>query len=270
MAIYRNIQISFWTDPNVTDEFTPEDKYFYLYLITNPHTNLCGCYEVSKKQVSWETGYSSDTIDRLIHRFEAVHHVIQFNAETKELLLLNWYKYNWTTSEKFRKPLQKEIESIKCERFKEYLTKAFEGDTVSIPYQYGMDTTVTDTVTVTDTNTVLVTRESQYIEKGKRFKAPTLEEVQEYCDERGNNIDPQAFIDFYEAKGWMVGKNKMKDWRACVRTWEGRRQLGSGRSVRAVQPSDYIVDQINGVEYQGKKASKETLDKLREAREKYL
>ena len=54
------------------------------------------------------------------------------------------------------------------------------------------------------------------------FIKPTLQEVTDYCKERNNNVDPQRFIDFYESKGWMVGKNKMKDWRACVRTWERR------------------------------------------------
>lgn len=56
--------------------------------------------------------------------------------------------------------------------------------------------------------------------KSKRFVPPTLKEVSDYCIERNNNIDPQTFIDFYESKGWMVGKNKMKDWKASVRTWE--------------------------------------------------
>ena len=54
------------------------------------------------------------------------------------------------------------------------------------------------------------------------FKPPTLEEVQAYCTERGNLVDPQSFVDFYESKGWYVGKNKMKDWKAAVRTWERR------------------------------------------------
>ena len=48
------------------------------------------------------------------------------------------------------------------------------------------------------------------------------EEVQEYCRERKNNVDAEQFIAFYEAKGWLIGKNKMKDWKACVRTWEKR------------------------------------------------
>lgn len=59
-------------------------------------------------------------------------------------------------------------------------------------------------------------------EKAKRFSPPTLEEVTAYCQERGNDVDPQKFIDFYESKGWMVGSNKMKDWRAAIRTWEKR------------------------------------------------
>ena len=56
--------------------------------------------------------------------------------------------------------------------------------------------------------------------KGTRFTPPTVEEVTAYCQERGNNVNPQRFVDYYSSNGWMVGKNKMKDWRACVRTWE--------------------------------------------------
>ena len=54
-----------------------------------------------------------------------------------------------------------------------------------------------------------------------RFTPPTLEEVRAYCLERKNNVDPEKWIDFYSSKGWMIGKNKMRDWKAAVRTWEG-------------------------------------------------
>lgn len=154
MAIYRNIQMAFWTDIKVVDDFTPEDKFFYLYLLTNPHTNLCGCYEISVKQMADETGYSRDTIEKLLKRFAEVHKVAYYSQDTKELLVLNWHKYNWTASEKFRKPLLKEINSVKNDNFKGYLLDLFNGsDTVSVPYPYGSDTTVsvTDTVTVSDT-----------------------------------------------------------------------------------------------------------------------
>ena len=54
----------------------------------------------------------------------------------------------------------------------------------------------------------------------KNFVEPTVEEVRNYCLERKNNVDPEKFINFYKAKGWYIGKNKMKDWKAAVRTWE--------------------------------------------------
>ena len=66
--------------------------------------------------------------------------------------------------------------------------------------------------------------ESVRVEKSKRFYPPTLDEVKQYCEERKNNIDPMAFIDFYSSKGWMIGKNRMKDWKAAVRTWERKRK----------------------------------------------
>lgn len=56
----------------------------------------------------------------------------------------------------------------------------------------------------------------------KRFVPPTLEEVSAYCKERNNHINPAKFIAFYESKGWMIGKNKMKDWKAAIRNWEQR------------------------------------------------
>ena len=54
----------------------------------------------------------------------------------------------------------------------------------------------------------------------KKFVRPSIEEVADYCYERGGLVDPQAWYDYYESNGWKVGKNSMKDWKACVRTWE--------------------------------------------------
>ena len=68
-------------------------------------------------------------------------------------------------------------------------------------------------------------------EKAKRFIPPSVEEVEQYCIERSNNIEAQSFIDFYESKGWMIGKNKMKDWKAAVRTWERSRKQENKENV---------------------------------------
>lgn len=65
--------------------------------------------------------------------------------------------------------------------------------------------------------------------KTRAFVPPSVEEVRAYCLERGNGIDSQYFVDYYDARGWMIGKNKMKDWRAAVRTWERNNSSGFER-----------------------------------------
>ena len=77
--------------------------------------------------------------------------------------------------------------------------------------------------------------------KRKRFEKPTIFDVEQYCIERNNNVDPQHFVDYYESNGWKVGKNSMKDWKAAVRTWErnGYNQSAKSKSNK--------IDAINVV-----------------------
>ena len=75
----------------------------------------------------------------------------------------------------------------------------------------------TDNTNINITNTNLTDSNKKAL-----FKKPTLDEVKNYCILRKNNIEAEAFIDFYESKGWQIGKEKMKSWKACVRTWESR------------------------------------------------
>ena len=73
-------------------------------------------------------------------------------------------------------------------------------------------------------NNININNTSINIKESKRkiFTKPTIEEIEQYCKERNNGINAEAFYDFYESKDWYVGKNKMKDWKACIRTWEQR------------------------------------------------
>lgn len=151
MAVYRKVSISFWTDPKVDEKFSPEDKYFFLYLLTNPHTNLCGCYEISYNQLSRETGYSEDTILVLLDRFERVYNMIRYDKTTYEMLVLNWKRYNWNSSPKFASSVDKEISKVKNASFREFL---MQDDTVSIQYPYSTDTVSIAPVTVTVTEAV--------------------------------------------------------------------------------------------------------------------
>lgn len=248
MAFYRNISMSFWTDSKVDDDFTPEDKYFFLFLMTNPHTNICGCYEISMKQMERETGYNTDTVKRLLHRMEKMHNVIRYSEKTKEVLIVNWGKYNWSASEKVQKAVIAVAEHIKHEQFRKYVM-----DRVSIGYTYDMVPSITDTDTESDTVTETESENrvcADKPQKTKRFTPPTVDEVRAYCKERQNNVDAERFVDYYTSNGWHVGKNSMKDWKAAVRTWERQGWNGYGFAGKQTKPQtnssidDDMLDQL--------------------------
>lgn len=84
-----------------------------------------------------------------------------------------------------------------------------------------------------------------------RFTPPTLENVRVYCQEKGYDVDAERFIDFYESKGWMVGKNRMKDWKAAVRNWarQERQEKKPPKQVRGTgfsnfEQRDYDMDEL--------------------------
>lgn len=167
MGTYRVISPTFWTDSKVDEDFTPEDKYFYLYLLTNPHTNICGCYEIGFKQMARDTGYNEETVRHLVRRMETVHKVIRYDRTTREVLLLNWSKYNWTDSEKLLTGVNKAASFIKAEPFKKYVLAILNGDTpdtLSIPYADTMETSVS----VSDTVSVSVS-DKEYTDNFEKF-----------------------------------------------------------------------------------------------------
>lgn len=152
MAIYRNVSLSFWEDNKIVDDFTYKDKYFLLYLLTNPHTNLIGCYEISVKQMSNELGLDKSEVEELLTRMEQVHKVILYAEETKEILIKNWHKYNWTKSEKLLKKVESLTKYIKSKKLRSYMEEILKKYMVSIGYPYTMDTSVSVSVSDSDLN----------------------------------------------------------------------------------------------------------------------
>lgn len=139
---HRQISVGFWSDTKVED-FTPEEKFLFLYCLTSPHTNLCGCYEISVRQIANETGLCADDVTRLLGRLEQTHNVLRYDAQTRELLVLNWHRYNWTASSKLDKPLLAEIRRIKCPAFRGYVAALYNGRaSVAEPYMPEEDAAV--------------------------------------------------------------------------------------------------------------------------------
>lgn len=73
-------------------------------------------------------------------------------------------------------------------------------------------------------------KENKKEKEKTKFTEPSLQEVEEYCKARNNNINASYFIDYYTSRGWMIGKNKIKDWKACVRTWEQRNEKEANKN----------------------------------------
>lgn len=114
MAKFRYVYTNFWTDSKVIEDFTPEDRLFYLYLLTNEHTKQTGVYQITKKHMAFEIGYSLESVNALLQRFQDYHELIKYNEETREIAIKNWGKYNLV---KGGKPIldcvRKELEEVK-------------------------------------------------------------------------------------------------------------------------------------------------------------
>lgn len=115
MATYRQVQTSFWQDPFVLG-LTPEEKYFYIYLMTNSKTTQCGIYELPKRLMELETGYNRDTVDKLLTRFAEYKKII-YSDDTHELMIMNWLKHNKLNSPKVKQCIAKELQTVKNKAF---------------------------------------------------------------------------------------------------------------------------------------------------------
>lgn len=87
--------------------------------------------------------------------------------------------------------------------------------------------------------------------KQSKFQKPSLDEIRDYCRSRSNSVDPELFYNFYESKGWMVGKNPMKDWQAAIRTWEisekgTPKKKGSSRKESVLEHNLKVMDELYG------------------------
>ncbi|WP_459500563.1 DnaD domain-containing protein [Bacillus sp. C1] len=131
MAIYRNVQVSFWQDDFVLD-LTPEERYFYIYLLTCSKTTQCGIYPLPKRLAEMETGYNRETVEKLLHRFME-YGKIQYDAKTKELYILNWLRYNPVTNTNMEKCVLRELKAVKSKEFVHMFLQKCVEEEMNIP-----------------------------------------------------------------------------------------------------------------------------------------
>jgi hypothetical protein len=116
---YRKIHDKFWTDPDM-EELTPEQKYFYLYLMTNPRVNQIGLYEFSIKHACLETGYNEDTVKKLLDSFEEIEK-IKRSDETRELLVIKFWYHNQSKSPKVMSHVRELLNTVKDRQLIQYI-----------------------------------------------------------------------------------------------------------------------------------------------------
>mgnify|MGYP000886268852 CR=1 FL=1 len=114
MGIKRVVDVDFWNDSKVIDYFSPEDKYFMLYLLTNPHTTQLGIYELNIKRAAFEMGYSTEAITVLLERFEIKYNMIKYSEKSNEVAIKNFLRHSIIKGGKpVEDLLKKEIKSVK-------------------------------------------------------------------------------------------------------------------------------------------------------------
>lgn len=115
----------FWNDPKQMREFSPEDRYVYLWCLTNPHGNLCGCYTVTLERAAQELGYTYDAALRIIVRLDRLHQMIRYSYKTHEMLVLHWQQLCHDVAGQKANTLDAEIQRVKNPAFREYLQAVY-------------------------------------------------------------------------------------------------------------------------------------------------
>ena len=153
-----------------------------------------------------EKGYCYASNEYLASLFETTETTISKKIkllETKQYIKINYQKRGCEIVSREIRLSKKEIDD--CQKRKSTIVENNKENNISINNNKEINN-----------NKLLFTK--------KKFKKPTLEEVQQYCLERNNNISAEKFIDYYESNGWKVGRNSMKNWKATVRNWEKNQQ----------------------------------------------
>ena len=149
--------------------------------------------------------------------------------ESGVVVIKHWKIHNYIQKDRYKPTVYQEEKSLLIEKDNKVYTDCIQ-DVPTLETQYR------DSIEIEsekEENSI-----PQAETRAKRFTPPTLEEVKAYCAERKNNVDAQRFVDYYTSNGWLVGKNKMKDWRAAVRTWERNNTKASGVTVKQNASSD--------------------------------
>lgn len=235
--IARIVSTGFWEDPKVVNDFSPEDKYFMLYLLTNPHTSQLGIYQLVPKKAAFELGYSIDAVNVLLERFETKYDIIRYSRETSEIAIKNFLKYSVV---KGGKPvmdcLLKEEQQVKDKSLLSYIYSNLHNNT-------NVNTTITEYLehlnNTLSTNSINNSNDNDNDNENERIVDESLTNRQD-AKEAVENLFEEVWKLYPKKKGKGQVSKKKKD--VLFR-------IGYGELSRCIERyKKYIVDK--GVEEQ--------------------
>ncbi|MEN8171395.1 MAG: hypothetical protein ABFS03_00795 [Chloroflexota bacterium] len=171
-----------------------EDRWHFIALLCLKQQGILDQNnELLERKIAVKLGVQLRELDEIKSRLMGVH-----------LIDSSWLPIGWEN-----KQFKSDSSTVRTRKYRKNKEKK-SGNVTGTSQERSGDGTDTDT----DTDTEQIKKQ-----KSSRFTPPTLDQVNKYINEKSFDIDGDKFINFYEAKGWMIGKNKMKSWKACLRTW---------------------------------------------------
>lgn len=226
MANFRSIKTIFWSDSKIVDEFSRDDKYFYLYLLTNEKSNQLGCYELSIKQICRDTDFEKNEVEKLLNRFENELKIIYYDHDTKEIFIKNWHKYNWLNSEKTKKCIEKEFTLVKSEKLRDLIYPLYGA---YIPHGSNKEKEKEKNKNKKNENEkekkeiISNFSSNQFSSSDCVAHPPTLDEIFTFSAEMelGGNLEYcETFFDHYEGVGWInASGQQIKNWKSVFKNW---------------------------------------------------
>ncbi|MDN3658921.1 hypothetical protein QWZ08_24975 [Ferruginibacter paludis] len=266
MAIFRKVHVDIWRDA-FFESLTPEQKFFFIYLLTNSKTTQCGIYEITVRQISFDTGYNEDTVQKLLDFFIKCDKVF-YSSTSKEIAIKNWKKYNDSTSPKVKACVFKELKLVKDKVCIQYVNtintiSQEEEDQEEDQDQEGEkrganelpppNPPLTTPLSEQPLISVQLVPAQKKNARAEKFIPPTQEEAADFfvkiigspkkpgcwpsqkCQEQAG-----IFFNHYNANGWKQSNGlKLVDWHSAANNWVTRERSGNftPASAPAAEPA---------------------------------
>lgn len=244
MAKYRKVETRIWNDAKFRT-LSDNGKLCFFFLLTHPHMTSLGAMRMTLAGMSEELGWPSERLSKAF-REAFGKGLVKHDPEACFVWLPNFLKYNKPESPNVVKSWGAAVDLLPECGLKDQLIKQVEAFTEALPEAFSkalpeaFRKAMPNQEQEPEPEQEPDTEECDTPKKsgGRAFVPPSVADVTAYCRERGNHVDAQRFVDFYQSKGWVVGKSRMKDWKAAVRTWEGGE---GGRRGGGRQPPDKMA-----------------------------